>query len=106
MAPRLVHTKLWRYAFVWRYDTANRKPHARKQLENYAGPNEFTDFEKFDVEHTENTKTIFGTNWTNINPVTVLLFGRTALRVISLPYGKRERAASGPRQGRKKIRMC
>ena len=31
MIPKLVRTKLRRYAFVWRYDTTNRKPHAKKQ---------------------------------------------------------------------------
>ena len=66
MTARLGYNKLCRYAFVWRYDTANRKPHARKPWEkNTVGPNEFTDFEKFDVEHPENIKTIFGTNWPN-----------------------------------------
>ena len=32
---------------------------------NTAGPNEFTDFEKFEVEHPENTKTRFTMNWPN-----------------------------------------
>ena len=32
---------------------------------NTVGPNEFTDFEKFLVEHTDSTKTIVATNWAN-----------------------------------------
>ena len=32
---------------------------------NTAGPNEFTDFENFKLEHPENTKTTFATNWPN-----------------------------------------
>ena len=32
---------------------------------NTVGPNEFTDFEKFEVEHPENTKTILATNSPN-----------------------------------------
>ena len=35
MTPKLGLTKLRRYAFVWRYDTTNRKPHVRKQWEKY-----------------------------------------------------------------------
>ena len=35
MTPKLGFTNLRRYAFVWRYDTTNRKPHARKQWEKY-----------------------------------------------------------------------
>ena len=30
-----------------------------------AGPNEFTDFENFGVEHPDPPKTIFATNWPN-----------------------------------------
>ena len=36
----------------------------------------------------------------------LLLYGVTTLRVMSLLYEGRERAASGPRQGRKNIRKC
>ena len=32
---------------------------------NTAGPNEFTDFEQFGLEHTDRTKTIVATNWSN-----------------------------------------
>ena len=32
---------------------------------NAFGPNEFTDFEKFNLEHPENPKMIFATNWLN-----------------------------------------
>ena len=32
---------------------------------NTAGPNEFTDFEQFGLEHTDSTKTILATNWAN-----------------------------------------
>ena len=48
---------------------------------NTVGPNEFTDFEKFEVEHPENTKTVLARTGP-INPVTVLLFGGIALRVV------------------------
>ena len=32
---------------------------------NTAGPNEFTDFEQFPVEHTDRTTTVLATNWPN-----------------------------------------
>ena len=32
MTPKLVRINLWRYAFVWRYDPTNRKPHAKKNI--------------------------------------------------------------------------
>ena len=32
---------------------------------NTAGPNEFTDFEQFNREHTENIKTMLAMNWPN-----------------------------------------
>ena len=32
---------------------------------NTFGPNEFTDFDNFKLEHPENTKTIFATDWPN-----------------------------------------
>ena len=35
MTPRLVHIHFRRYAFVLRFDTTKRKPHARKHLEKY-----------------------------------------------------------------------
>ena len=57
---RLGHTKLRRYAFVLRIATANRQQHARKTWENIAGRNEFTDLEKFTLEHPPQTKNDFG----------------------------------------------
>ena len=35
------------------------------KLKNAVGPNEFTDFEKFEVKHPNEPKTMFGTNWLN-----------------------------------------
>ena len=32
---------------------------------NAAGPNEFTDFEQFGLEHPDSIKTIVATNWAN-----------------------------------------
>ena len=32
---------------------------------NTAGPNEFTDFEQFGLEHPDSIKTIVATNWAN-----------------------------------------
>ena len=58
MTPKLVRINLWRYAFVWRYDTTNRKPHAKKHGKNTVGPNDFTDFEKIGREHHRRIKTI------------------------------------------------
>ena len=63
MTPKLGLIKLRRYAFVWRYDTTNRE--RENNGKNTVGPNELTDFEKFDVEHPETTKTIFTTNSPN-----------------------------------------
>ena len=56
MAPRLGHTQLRRYAFIWRYGTTNQKPHAKNYGKNTVGPNEFTDFEKFGREHYQQKK--------------------------------------------------
>ena len=65
MTPKLGYINFWRYAFVWRYDTTNQKPHAKKTCENYCGTNEFRDFAKFEVEHSENPKTILATTSAN-----------------------------------------
>ena len=59
MTPKLVHTQLWRYAFVWPYGTTNRKPHAKKKHgKNTVGPNDLTDFKQFELKHPPQIKTI------------------------------------------------
>ena len=65
MAWKLVRTKLRRYAFVWRYDTTNRKPHAKKTIEKYSWTKRIHDFENFEVEQTDCPKTILATNSPN-----------------------------------------
>ena len=54
--------KRGRYKFISRFGAAKRKPHARKQWKNNAGPNEFANFEQFGLEHTDCPKTIVATN--------------------------------------------
>ena len=40
--------------------------HMRENFgKNTAGPNEFTDFEKFGLEHPDSPKTMFAMNWPN-----------------------------------------
>ena len=46
--------------------TPRIESHMRKNyVKIIIGPNEFTDFEIFDVEHPENIKTSLATNWPN-----------------------------------------
>ena len=47
---------------------------------NTFGPNEFTDFENFKLEHPENTKTICATNWPNHPGDGITLLRTIALR--------------------------
>merc|ERR1712115_486594 len=58
-----VHTKV---THLFGDMTPRIESHMRKNNKrNTVGPNEFTDFEKFEVEHPENTKTILATNSPN-----------------------------------------
>ena len=80
VAPRRGPMKLLRYKFVLRFGGANRKRWSKKLPENTAKPNEFTDFEKFKVEHPPRIKTILATTSVE-QPVSGITLRLTALRV-------------------------
>ena len=67
---RRLDTKAWPYQApalriclaIWHHES---KATCEKTMKNIVGPNEFTDFEKFEVEHPENIKTMFARNSAN-----------------------------------------
>ena len=76
-----------------------------KHNKNTVGQNKFTDFAKFEVEHTENPKTILATTSPNHPGDGAILRQNNFTSHIPVILGS-ERAASGPRQGRKNTRKC
>ena len=70
-----------RFKFVFRFSLANRKPKTRGTLEKYRGPNEFTDFEQFEVERAQGRKSRHATNSAK-HPGTGITLRLTALRVM------------------------
>ena len=96
--PLQIHFSIWPHG-----STTTNKWNCRKILRHQK---KFTDFEHFSVFEPRVMKTMFTMNWPNYPGTRINLDGGTALRIISLPYGGRERAANGPRQGRKNIRKC
>ena len=59
MEPPLGASQRLRFKFVLRFGASNRKRQQNKCTQNTVGPNEFTDLEKFGVEHHRRPKTIF-----------------------------------------------
>ena len=61
MTTPVVASQRIRFKFVLRFDHTDRKEKPKKNLwKNTVGPNEFTDFEKFEVERRQGTKSICG----------------------------------------------
>ena len=69
-----------------------------KYVQITVGPNEFTDFDKFELEHPENIKPIFATNAVN-HPGTGITLRTAALRVM---YGGDRASQPKPLAGPKK----